>query len=245
MDAKFVRGSFADVPIRGAVVDINSADTTALVTATTRLAKTLFIGAGVAVGVGVGMALLAALLSSREELTEVNDEECKEPTLPLGSGPVYIKVGHTRSFWGIILDDKLEFVCDEQFLKVPFEHVRQLNNRHRRRGKGGDVMGVTLIEGSRYPRVGIQTPTVMRVATLGGIQNIPLVPKRIPTNGFLDDLLTFQPQLPSMQFRPPKIQDLEALREQLTYALSNNKAAIEKLLGPNVLQEFFNVPTIT
>jgi hypothetical protein len=219
MDAKFLHGNLAGIPVNGSLVNINTADAATLVTATTKLAKTLIIGAGVAT---VGMILLSALMSSSEETFEDDGE----PTMSFGCSPIFFR-NKSRRFWGIILDDELEFEATGGggTFKVPFDLVSQIRFRQKR------GPAVSLVDGSMYRIRGL-SPKEMSVATLAGKQTI-----------YLGEPQPFRyDHRRDYEFRPPRIKDLETLRDKLKLALTNNEERITEILGQDVVKKFFHVP---
>jgi hypothetical protein len=100
-------------------------------------------------------------------------------------------------------------------------------------------MKVALVDGSTFEDVRLISPATMRLATLAGIQDIPFQVSKI---------FTRKPSEPryedEVQFQSPTIHEVTRLRGELQKALDQNAASITQLIGPNILQQFFNVPSI-
>lgn len=234
MEAKILAGRFAGLPFRGGGVSLQAADMAALLTAATGLVKVL-VGVGAAVGLGF------ALFSAMAGVLKPSDKKKRGPSLSLGSAPTYFETGDRR-FWGIILDDNLEFKCDCQVLQVPFDFIERFEAIYdtgwfRRTTAFGHRLEVDLVDGSRYNWVELITPLSWQLATIGGVQKLDFQ----PAHNAVSPLVLYEQALTTFS---PTVEDVEMLREKLAFTLSMNKDKITQLIGPDVLQSFFNLQSI-
>ncbi len=231
MDSKIIAGRIGSFPAFATVTNLSSGDITQIIGATTGLVKTLgkYALVGGLASIGIGAILLAILMGGMAP--------ADKPTIPIGCTPNFIRT-KKRSFWGIVLDDELEFETEGNSLKVPFERISAFRIGILKRFTLHDAE-ISLVDGSNFKNVTLVSPKELQVATLAGVQKIPfnLYPdseKKYGQAYYLDDVV----------FQSPTITEAEQLRDRLQRALDQNADAITKLIGPDVLKQFFNVSSI-
>lgn len=229
MGVNYSGGRFGPVPYSKFSVDLSNADAAAMLSAGTELLRQVVKVAGFGVLAGVGLLLAGALLSV------ANTTSPAEPKLPLGSAPVFIKTNR-RNFWGILLDDQIEFECGGQAgLIAPTDYISKWSIKS---GWGDPVkrMSLMTVEGSQYSDIIVTNPTELKLATVVGPQSVD-ISLQPDYSGKLSYATT-------AEFLPPTLSDINALREKLKWVLKNNGDAIADILGRDTLKTFFNVDKI-
>lgn len=215
-------------PYGGVINNLQSASPVNLATTTTGLIQTLgkYAVGGLAT-LGIGAIFLSILLAGMAPTSE--------PTIPLGCAPNFIKT-RKRAFWGIILDDELSFETEGQTLTVPFDFVSGFGCPYGAFSQHD--MHVRLVDGSEFKKVRLVSPTSFRLTTLAGIQSIPFEINEIyskPDKPWYKD---------KVEFTSPTVKGVEQLRQGLQTALDQNATRITQLIGPDILRQFFNTPSI-
>jgi hypothetical protein len=256
MKAQVVRGNVAGIPYGNTVVNIDSADVTALLGAATGLVKVVagaaIVGAGIAAGIGFVGALLSAIQPALNTSNKLAKPAGPDPELPLGSAPCWIETESSK-FWGIILNQDLALSTDGGPLLIPFWKIYKIKNEITGFWGGHEErISVKLVDGSSHEGIydkntgagGGAWPDMfsIRVAALGGVQEIPL--KTEKTAKFLWWQWPAEKHLLPVKFSPPRMTDVTTLRDNLKYVLKHQGRHVTHIIGPNVLQTFFNVPGI-
>jgi hypothetical protein len=131
------------------------------------------------------------------------------PNFPLGMSIVQVET-HLRHIYGVFLSDAVTFACEGQRFQAPLDRIRWLSGH--RFGHS-----VRLIDGSRF--VGVNYEGELRLMTALGPQTV--------------DFKTL------VAASPLGTDDLRAMRQRLTVALSQNWDTIAQALGPDIFYRFF------
>jgi hypothetical protein len=250
MKGQITGGNIAGVPYNQTVIDFDTADATLILGAATGLIKVVAGAALIGAGIAAGISIIGAILSGLQSSLSAGANRVPTSNLPLGSAPTWITTGE-GAFWGIVLDSDLVMLIIGRPLILPYSTIYKLQM-----SVGGffnleDRIRVQLVDGSHYygyrqrkdgftnnvwPRT-----THVQVATIGGIQNIPI--KTANTTGVWIFKETRE-YAERVDFNPARVEDISRLRNDLKYVLRQNNRHISNLIGQNILQTFFNVPQI-
>jgi hypothetical protein len=176
MQAKHVRGTVWKVPVKGTYVDIDQADSTALVRAASGAAHSIGEGlakGGTAIGKGllVGGALVGAgLLGLGVALVLVKVLSRSAPKHRRGSTfDTLVEVtGESHTFFGVLLDDCITFVSGRQVLQVPAQNIVGLQVSPKEPADTGDLLAGLLMLWAVLTVVLI--PVVLLTALLSSVE---------------------------------------------------------------------------
>jgi hypothetical protein len=114
MDAKIIGGKAFGIPAGGTIINLNSADITAILSSAAGLAKSLFSFAGKGLLLSAGLVGLYLALSSNKEYKGMR----------LG---VMSKIDTgSRKFYGICVDEMLTAYCGGEKLLIPTEYINYI-----------------------------------------------------------------------------------------------------------------------
>lgn len=243
METKVYAGKFGRLPVYGAVTDINSADASTLISASTRLVKTVATVAAIGAGVGLGAVLLKCLLDSSKETVAgsppiIPDEGTS--LLPMAYTPLKVKSGN-REFWGILLDDSLKFTVGGGEMDVPFDYVQNIrSDKPRGRFEGCWDRHVELVDGSLYRNVEIKHGN-LTFAAIGGNQmvDVSTVCEETSIWSLLGMGLTHRAYY--VGFATPTVSDVEKLRARLMQILTANRRQLVEQIGADNLKAYFSL----
>lgn len=228
MKATAALGKIGNFPIRGTVVNIESADIVPLVNAGVSAVKFL-VAAG---AITAGIAIVAAISQAR-----TIEEDSR---IPLGS-LAWVRTPK-KSFIGVCLDTTLNFTHDEQPFSVELSKLRRINTDGRPRH-----YNITLIDGSEYHGI-IPTTKHLSLFSLAGAQRV-FLPYEI--NWPLMLWVVFPPLFPLVfkdleKQAPSPIticgvtpRDIDDLKRRLRYAVENTRESVIAAIGENVFSHFF------
>lgn len=203
MKAKGFGGSVGGIPIRGGVVNIDSADASTIINATSGLIRTT-ANAGIKLGLAVG--ILALLLDGLS-----TEHSSGIPILSLAQI-------HTlnRNFLGICENEAFECVCEGEKLTIPIRTINKIGTNF---WFGNSLkLDISLIDGSLYEDCVPKTKHLSFVTILGK-------QKLILAEG--------------MSIEGATVDDINALRQRLVFALENNLEKIIDTIGKEAFEKFF------
>lgn len=240
MDAKLVGGSAWNVPVKGALVNIDEADVHAVLRSTGSLIKTLAIGGGIIIAAG----LLSKIFSNSygggnggyvphiPRSSSLNGIECS-----LGG---VTKIEFLRdNFYGVVLNEKIDFSLrgGNDVLNVPLDHINKIISYPHKK-----LLRITTVDGSEYLNASIKTNEIKLVTSVG-IQSLPLLVKNtLPPITFLGFKL--RPEVKVIRNREYIIRgvnylEVKSIKKRLNWALSNNKKDIIDKIGTDVFSKYF------
>lgn len=231
MKATTAFGKIGKFPVRGTVVNIESADLAPLVNASALAVKVL-VAAGLATA-GVAIVSAVALVKDIEENSRI----------PLGSFTQVEALGKT--FVGVCLDSTLDFTHDGQPFSVELSRLRRIGTNGMPRG-----YNVELIDGSKYYDI-IPTTRHLSFLSVAGKQHV-LLPygrnwRRIMLSAMFPPLLTFVIAFEGHKKRAPwpltvcgvTPRDIDDLKRRLRYAIENTRESVIATIGEDVFSHFF------
>jgi len=149
-DVKALVGSAWNVPVRGAFVNLTSADVNSVLGAASGLAKGLFlVGAGLALA---AVGLFALLRPKREDL----------PWDTLAD----VNTG-SRHFRGVCLTKEIKLNCDSHIFTIPVDYITDYDKNF----FNNSWTSLTLVDESKYNGV-ILSPTAFEFLTPLGKQSV-------------------------------------------------------------------------
>jgi len=172
-DVKALIGSAWGVPVRGAIVNLTSADVNSILLAASGLAKALFLLGGGAI------ALALAAVGTFAHLPPKRDE------LPWGTlakvetwfGCTPGLFGDSRRFQGVCLTKEIRFTSDNHILTVPVDYIKDYHSSPEGHGfsrkRTSIRLDLTLFDESKYTGI-LLSPTAFEFLTLLGKQTVPL-----------------------------------------------------------------------
>ena len=146
---------------------------------------------------------------------------------------------------GVVLNESFPFETQGQELNLSFSHIAKLSAGMLGRG----ALTVVAVDGSWYQGIIAKEPQI-RLLTIAGIQAItlrqasgqPLYTK----DTWFDRHMRTAGMDPSgfydrFRFIPSKAKDVDRLRNDLGFALKNNKEQIEEVIGGEPFSQFFKM----
>lgn len=231
MKATAAFGKIGNFPVRGAVVNIESADIAPLVNAGVSAVKFL-VAAG---AITAGIAIVAAISQAR-----TIEEDSR---IPLGSLAWVRTPG--KSFIGVCLDTTFNFTHDEQPFSVELARLRHIAT-----GGSPRQYNVELIDGSKYYDI-IPTTKYFSFFSVAGAQHVFLHYKRnwrrLPLSVMFPPL--FLVTIASGYYKKQALlplticgvtpRDIDDLKRRLRYAIENTRESVIAAIGEDVFSHFF------
>lgn len=242
-------GSVGDFPIKAAAVNLDTADMTQLIAATSGLVKTLAITGGIG---ALGMVLLSALLA--------DSQTQEDPRVPIAvlSG---VSSDYSRSFIGICQNKTIDFVCDKQDFSVLLYRVNIIQESSGIFGHYG--YEIRLIDGSYYKAEKLIT-NELRFFSLAGEQSLFTTTKRTENKWVRKEFIEQKSRLFGLikynktytksvleeneLDKPLKftvegvtLKEVNMLRSRLKYAIEHNFDKIVQSIGRDVFDRYFQI----
>jgi hypothetical protein len=232
-------GNVGDFPVKGAAINLDTADMTQLIAATSGLVKTLAITGGIGVA---GIAILSALVADSQS------EE--DPKMPIS---ILSKVtSGSRSFIGICQNRTLDFICDNQDFSVDLGRLNTVKEN------SGFFLGhygyrLTLIDGSSYTAQKLLT-NELRFYSVAGEQSVfstqqiseaKWVKKKKPRFfGLIEGIETVREygevdKPASFSITGVTLKEIQALKMRLKYAIEQNIDNIVHSVGKDTFNKYF------
>ena len=243
MNIKGGAGSIGGVKVKGGYVDLDEADASSIINATSGLIKT-GVSAGLKVGVAVGV--LALLLRGLKVSSS--------PSIPITSLSK-IKT-YSKEVFGICIAEDTMWMCENEDITIP---TYLINNVHPlfRSGLLSEKMFtpdflntyiVSCIDGSHYTCKPITRE--LTFVTICGVQKVKLYLKGAEEKKtwyggkkYVDKWLPEEPGLTDVyaKIRGASVGDVESLRGHLQFAMENNLDSIIDTIGQPTFEKFFKL----
>ena len=220
-DIKALMGSAWGVPVRGAIVNLTSADVNSILSAASGLAKGLFLIGGGAIALALAAVGLFALLPpKRDELpwgTLAKVETWSGWNPGLFGGRKF-----TRRFQGVCLTKEIRFSSDNHIFTVPVDYIKDYHSSAEVHGvfrkRTSISLDLELFDGSEYTGT-LLSPTAFEFLT-------PLGKQSVPSDSYHD-------------IYGCTVAETEALKLNVDGFLEKEAQTAEKLLGTEHFRRFF------
>jgi hypothetical protein len=220
-DVKALIGSAWGVPVRGAIVNLTSADVNSILSAASGLAKGLFLLGGGAIALALAAVGLFALLPPKREalpwgtLAKIETWSGWNPGLFGGRK-------FTRRFQGVCLTKEIRFSSDNHVFTVPVDYIEDYHSSTEAHGffkkRTSIRLDLELFDKSKYVGT-LLSPTAFEFLT-------PLGKQTVPCESYHD-------------IYGCTVAEAEALRLNMDGFLEKEAQTAEKLLGAEQFRRFF------
>lgn len=233
-------GNVGDFPVKGAAINLDTADMTQLIAATSGLVKTLAITGGIGVA---GIAILSALVA--------DSQSEKDPKMPIS---ILSKVtSGSRSFIGICQNRTLDFICDKQDFSVDLGRLNTVKGEGDSGFFSSPGYKLTLIDGSSYTAQKLLT-NELRFYSVAGEQSVfstqkiseaKWVEKKKPRFfGLIEGIETVREygevdKPASFSITGVTLKEIQALKMRLKYAIEQNIDNIVHSVGKDTFNKYF------
>lgn len=219
MDAKILKGKAFGKSLGGIVVNLNHDDASSIIGATSGFLKKIFAAGKWALGGAILASLVGGLGEKKKTaINEYCESKITKRNIPIGQWLI-AHASEKKRFLGFCLDENISFTCEEQVLSTSLSCVSLIIKRDEELDWSDTITRIKTIDGSEFKATKVKT---MKFASIAGVINVDINEE--------DENLMIYAVTPN---------DVTKLREALKKSLQFNRQELIKLLGEDIVGEYY------